>query len=307
VFNITIIGAGAIGLFIGGKLLDNGNQISFVARSNFAEMQSIGFALKVNDEADFKAYKSEAVFQKLTQIASNSQDCVILCTTAADNVSYSDELMQVLKPNGVVVSLQNGLNFEGDIYDKIKPHMLLSGTCWIKVSKNGATHVTHDFGMRIILGRYRPEKIELAAPSVSNFTSIMLAAGFELEVVDRYLAPQLTKLTINLPFFGLMLRYRIKQAKVVKLYKDQLEGLQQEVINVARQLNAPVDELYVAQINTQLSGLAEQDLDAEELKRLAKEIAPNFQAFFNLASDHLVMVSKLNELYTYIKIHILKS
>ena len=298
VHNIAIVGAGAIGLFVGGKLLEQGNQISFVARSNFSQVKSEGFILKMNNGADVNVYKPHHVFNALTQLAPQSQDCVILCTTAADNVGYLDDLMRIIKPNGLVVSLQNGINFETAIYNEIKPCTLLSGTCWIKVSKQAPTHIVHNFGMRIILGIYPLKKMGLENSSILRFNSVMLAAGFNVELVDSYLAPQLTKLAINLPFFGLMLRYGVKQAKVVKRHNAELMTLQGEIINVAReQLSIEVDTVFIAQTNEQLSKLPELDLGLDEKQRLEKEIAPIFQDFVDLISSPKMSVPQLMKLF----------
>ena len=226
------------------------------------------------------------------------QDYVFLCTTVSDNESYLKKLHHILNPNTLVVSLQNGINFEEPIFKAIQPNNLLSGTCWIKISKLNPTQIRHDFGLKILLGEYPAcSTNSIVSSEFDAFKTLMDSAGFELEVVDHYLNPQLTKLAINLPFFGLMLRYQIKQAKVVIEHLEELLKLQVEINSIGIELGINIDNDYVKEINAQLKQLPEANLSLEEKERLFKEVKPNFESFFAFLDSKNIVYPKLLWLY----------
>lgn len=295
--SIGIIGSGAVGLFVGSKLLDVHHQVHFLARNNFAELCHNGFHVDKTGSITC-SYPGIHVYDELSKMP--KQDYVILCTTIADNASYLGQLRRILNHNTLVISVQNGINFEERIYAAVNPNLVLSGTCWIKVSKLNPTHIRHDFGLKILLGEYPTHTVHPFKPEIDEFRSLMVAAGFEFELLDNYLSAQFTKLAINLPFFGLMLRYQIKQGKVALLHHPELLELQSEISVIAKQLDIPIDDAYIGSINEQLKKLPEADLSVEEKIRLAKEMEPNFLSFFCFLGLRNVKSPKLHALYNLI-------
>ena len=294
--DIGIIGSGTIGLFVGGKLLNAGHQVHFLARSNFAALQDGGFKIDEKEHDGATRYHANIkVYDDLLKMP--KQDYIILCTTVADNYTYLEKLKEILKPNTIIVTLQNGIHFETEIFNAVKPNKFLSGTCWIKGSKINPTHVRHDFGLKILLGEYPESGIRPPNSEIDNFYSMMIVAGFEMELLVNYLSAQLTKLAINLPFFGLMLHYGVKQAKIVGQHQAELLDFQKEIIDIGDKLGVEIDESYISEINTQLGKMPEADLNPDERNRFAKEISPNFENFFTFLGSRSLTSPKLQLLY----------
>jgi 2-dehydropantoate 2-reductase len=103
---ITIVGAGAIGGFTGARLLTAGHDVQFVEanREHVEAMRSGG--LRVTGAKSLSVRPPEVA---LPHELGEPVDLVLLAVKARDTVAALEPIVPLLTPEGVVVSLQNGL------------------------------------------------------------------------------------------------------------------------------------------------------------------------------------------------------
>lgn len=104
---ICIVGAGAIGGYLGAKLSNAGEDVTFIARNqNLAAIQSNGFRLVLEDGSEEHAPGVRAV-QRMAD--AGPQDAVLLTVKAHQVADLLPDLQELLGPNTLVVTMINGI------------------------------------------------------------------------------------------------------------------------------------------------------------------------------------------------------
>jgi len=104
---IAIVGAGAIGGYLGAKLSNAGEEVTFIARNqNLAAIQSNGFSLVLEDGSREHAPGVRAV-QRMAD--AGPQDAVLLTVKAHQVGDLLPDLQALLGPNTLVVTMINGI------------------------------------------------------------------------------------------------------------------------------------------------------------------------------------------------------
>ena len=124
---IAIVGAGAIGAFLGAKLALSGEDVHLIARgAHLKEMQANGVRVK-SPEGDFEAHPTATDdYDSIGPV-----DFVFLTVKAHSLTDIAPKLTPLLGPETAVVSAQNGIPwwyfqshggpFDGDAIDSVDP------------------------------------------------------------------------------------------------------------------------------------------------------------------------------------------
>lgn len=104
---IAIVGAGAIGGYLGAKLSMAGEDVTFIARNqNLAAIERNGFRLVLEDGSEEHAPGVRAV-QRMAD--AGPQDAVLLTVKAHQVGDLLPDLQELLRPNTLVVTMINGI------------------------------------------------------------------------------------------------------------------------------------------------------------------------------------------------------
>ncbi len=104
---IAVVGAGAIGGYLGAKLSIAGEDVTFIARNkNLAAIQANGFKLILEDRTEEHAPKAKAA-QRMADVG--PQDVVLITVKAHQVGDLLPELEQLLGPSTIVVTMINGI------------------------------------------------------------------------------------------------------------------------------------------------------------------------------------------------------
>ncbi|HWH73179.1 MAG TPA: 2-dehydropantoate 2-reductase, partial [Methylibium sp.] len=104
---VAVVGAGAIGGYLGAKLAIAGEDVTFIARGpNLAAIQARGFRLILADGTEQHAPSARAVQD---MAAAGPQDAVLLTVKAHQLPGLLPGLRALFGPDTVVVSMVNGI------------------------------------------------------------------------------------------------------------------------------------------------------------------------------------------------------
>lgn len=104
---IAVIGAGAIGGYLGARLALAGNEVTFIARgANLEAIRKNGFKLIEEDGSEHIAKTAQAV---LRMEEAGAQDVVLLALKAHQVSALAADVPKLFGPGTVVVTLQNGI------------------------------------------------------------------------------------------------------------------------------------------------------------------------------------------------------
>ena len=190
--NFIIMGAGAIGCYVGGRLALCGQQVSFIGRPRLVEALAKD-GLTVTDLDGFNAHLGGAAMRlatSLRDLAPDDEPCVVLlCVKGGATLAAAQDIAQFCKPGTTIVSLQNGVDNLVRI-QAAAPHLpALAGMVPYNVVLNQSHHVH----------RASAGSLSIARSAVSEqFAPLFNAAGLPTELINDMRAVQWGKLLLNL-------------------------------------------------------------------------------------------------------------
>lgn len=211
---IAIVGAGAIGGYLGAKLALAGEDVSFIARNkNLAAINANGFKLILEDGSEQHATSVRAV-QAMAE--AGPQDAVLLTVKAHQVKDLLPELRALFGPETMVVTMINGLPwwyfhklagpYEGRQLDSvdpggviaqhIEPERVIGSVVYpaAELLEPGVVKVIE--GNRFTLG----EPDGTRSPRIEALSAAMMKAGFKAPVSKDIRGEIWVKLWGNLSF-----------------------------------------------------------------------------------------------------------
>jgi 2-dehydropantoate 2-reductase len=196
--NVCIVGAGAIGGWLGAGLAGAGCTVSFLAR---------GETLKALQTQGLKLQSSTQPEQTHTVRASNSaaelgvQDLVIIAVKAPALREVAQQIAPLLGKDTVVLTAMNGVPWwflqgfggelakcaissvyaTGDIASAIPAAHIIGGVVHASCSVASPGVIRHAFGNKIIVG----EPSGQLSPRVTALAALLEKAGFEAQIAEQ--------------------------------------------------------------------------------------------------------------------------
>jgi 2-dehydropantoate 2-reductase len=135
---IGVMGAGAIGCYLGGLLAHRGYPVTFVGSIRMhSEVGSSGLVL-----TDMEDRARRVPAQQLSYVtdaqALADVDLVMVATKSAQTAQAGQQLRSVLRPHAVIVSFQNGMHNADLLRDALPEHSVLTGVVGFNVRHFGA-------------------------------------------------------------------------------------------------------------------------------------------------------------------------
>ncbi|WP_067562859.1 2-dehydropantoate 2-reductase [Nocardia acidivorans] len=184
-----VLGAGSIGIYVGGTLAAAGADVTFIGRPRLLdEIATHGIRLTNLEGADERV--DPALFRTATDPAEAADaDLVLITVKSADTEQAARELSGLIKPGTVVISLQNGIGNDAVIRDVLPGCVVLAGMVMFNVvhRESGRFH------------RGTAGGVAVADDAVLNrFASVLHASGLGVKRHPDLLPVQWAKLLLNL-------------------------------------------------------------------------------------------------------------
>ncbi|HEY9803744.1 MAG TPA: putative 2-dehydropantoate 2-reductase [Leptolyngbyaceae cyanobacterium] len=240
----AILGTGALGGFYGAKLQKAGLDVHFLLKSDYEQVSQHGLIVESKD-GDFtlpqvNAYDDVAKMPKC--------DVVVVALKTTQNHLLPQLLPPVVKDDGVVLVLQNGLGVEEEIADIVDKAHIIGGLCFLCSNKVGAGHIRHlDYG-QITLGEYADG---YAATGITDrmqqIADDFQAAGITMELSTDLLLGRWKKLMWNIPYNGLsvVLNARTDELMADIYTRKLVEQLMWEVQAGAKSMGRTIGDRFI--------------------------------------------------------------
>ena len=205
--NIIVLGAGAIGCYVSGRLAAAGERVTLVGRPRTTEPLALN-GLTVSDLQGFKAHVQADLTSSTLSIASNlllawanvvttgdaanDVTVVLLCVKGRATTAAAQEIAACCPAGTVIVSLQNGVDNVARIADAA-PHMTaLAGMVPYNVVMVSNTHVH-----RATMGQIYIETSESTHALIEILMTKFNAAGLKAAASTEMRSVQWGKLLLN--------------------------------------------------------------------------------------------------------------
>lgn len=187
-----IVGAGALGSLIGGKLVLGGDEVTLVVRSYAIEqLEADGLTIVIDDTSETitpNAVTSLAeAFEKF-----GSFDVVALTMKTFAVADAADELAELDRELPPVVTFQNGVGNEETVADRLPETSLVAASITTPVESmdDGVIRSVDKggIGLAVVQGE----------PAVGDIAASLRSAGFETALYDDYRSMVWSKLLLNI-------------------------------------------------------------------------------------------------------------
>lgn len=192
---IAIVGAGALGCYYGARLVKAGEDVHFLVRSNRAALMAQG--LKVKSPTERITARKIQVYASPAEIG--PCDLVVIATKATGNEALKTILPALLKPDTVVLTLQNGLGVEEPIAEIAGPDRVIGAICYIGCMRTAPGVVNCSFPGLMTIGKFGKP----AGERTQAVAAMWRRAGIKCNAQDNLESQRWHKLVWNVPFNGL--------------------------------------------------------------------------------------------------------
>ncbi|MFM7408694.1 MAG: putative 2-dehydropantoate 2-reductase [Cuspidothrix sp.] len=196
----AILGTGALGGFYGAKLQKSGLEVHYLLKSDYQQVRENGLIIQSKD-GDFILPQVNAYndVNKMPQC-----DVVIVSLKTTQNQLLPNLLPPIVKDDGVVLVLQNGMDIEPEIAKIVGNVNIIGGLCFLCSNKVAPGHIHHlDYG-QISLGGYASNYQSIGiTQQMAEIASDFEQAGISIELLEDLLLARWKKLVWNIPYNGL--------------------------------------------------------------------------------------------------------
>jgi len=237
----AVIGTGGIGGYYGGKLARSGQEVHFLFRSDYDYVKEHGLQV---DSCDGSFHLPKINAYDTTENIPDV-DVVIVCLKTTTNHKLSKLLPPLLKPDTIVILIQNGIGVEQDVEQMFPGIQLVAGLAFICTAKTEPGHVNHQCYGSINFGNYSCRDEGKFNQMVADFTKAGVKAG-----MVEYHEARWRKAVWNMPFNGMTVVLNTQTDSLLKnpstrqLIREQM----MEVVGAASALGVTIDETFVDQM-----------------------------------------------------------
>jgi 2-dehydropantoate 2-reductase len=175
-------------------------------------------------------------------------DVVIVALKTTQNHLLPDMLPSVVKDDGVVLVLQNGLGIEREVAQLVGSKRVMGGLCFLCSNKVGPGHIHHLDYKQITLGEYLPDyQPGGLTQRMRQVADDFERAGIPITLAEDLLLARWQKLVWNIPYNGLSV---VLDATTNELMADQytrslVEQLMGEVVAGAAATNRKISDRFI--------------------------------------------------------------
>lgn len=192
---IAVVGAGALGLYYGGRLARAGNDVVFLARSDRDVLRTSGITVKAPDgEFTLSQVKVAAAPEEIGPV-----DLVVITLKATANDQLARLLPPLLHERTVVLNLQNGLGVDEAVAAVVGAERTVGGLCFVCVNRIGAGVAECTMAGHVVAGEFSGP----AQARTRTLAELFVQAGVKMSVSDHLAEVRWRKLVWNVPFNGL--------------------------------------------------------------------------------------------------------
>lgn len=237
---IAVIGTGGVGGYFGGKLAKAGNDVTFVARGEHLKaIQQNGLIVK-SIKGDFKIENTQAT-DDISSIG--FVDLIILGVKAWQVKEIGKNLFPIIKPNTVILPLQNGVLASEELKEHLNVENIIGGLCRI-LSKIDSAGVVNHFGFEpsIIIG----ELDNLKTERIQNIKTLFEAADIKT-IISNNIQADLWKKFISICLSGLLAvtKTNYGQLRELKETRQMMIELHTEIYNLSQKIGIQIESDFI--------------------------------------------------------------
>jgi 2-dehydropantoate 2-reductase len=190
---ILVYGAGAIGGYLGGRLLQQEHEVSMITREVSAEIISNGglFITEGDSQTQVNPLMLTSVVQAFEQ--KQQYDLIIMSMKSYDLVTALDALVAFCPNPPTIMTTQNGIGVERPLIDQFGAERIISGAVTIPISKETTDRIIVEKTDRgLALAPTQPKQ------NIKQWQALFSKAGILTESFSNYHEVKWSKALLNI-------------------------------------------------------------------------------------------------------------
>ncbi|MCY8453558.1 ketopantoate reductase family protein [Bacillus spizizenii] len=182
-----VVGAGGVGGYIGGRLAEKGNDVTFLVRHNRAE-QLKETGLVIHSE------KGDVSFQPALISAGETGhfDVVIIASKAYSLGQVIDDVKSFVDRESVIIPFLNGYRHYEQLFTAFSKEQVLGGLCFIESALDNKGEIHHTSAShRFVFGEWNGERTERITALEEAFSGVkaevIISGHIEKDIWKKYL------------------------------------------------------------------------------------------------------------------------
>uniref|UniRef100_A0A7S0HVU6 2-dehydropantoate 2-reductase n=1 Tax=Hanusia phi TaxID=3032 RepID=A0A7S0HVU6_9CRYP len=191
---VAVIGSGAVGLYYGGRLLEAGHDVTFLARRDLERLKKNGLRIKsVDGDIKFDRVKAVGDVSQIGEV-----DWILLSVKSYALEACKDLVKGCMGPNTRVLAVINGFGIESCLGSDFPHEKIFGGMAFTCINRESDGEVNHLKYGAITFGHYKDDKEELA-----KVVELFEGSKVQITTSECLLFSRWEKLCWNIPFNGI--------------------------------------------------------------------------------------------------------
>ena len=199
----VVVGAGSVGCYFGGMLARAGLPVTLVGRALHVDaIRAQGLRLQTT------RFDEQVAIDATTDMSAvRDADVVLFCVKSTDSESTARQLQPLLKPDAVLLSLQNGVE-NADIVRGVLTNAVIPAVVYVATEMAGPGHLLHHGRGELVIG-----ESAASASIVADFAD----AGVPVQVDPNVMGALWAKLIVNCAYNALSAIVQKPYGELVKV------------------------------------------------------------------------------------------
>ena len=298
---ILIVGAGGIGGYFGGRLLEKGEDVTFLVREKRKQELVVNGLMVESVHGDMKLQPNVL----LSGESADPFDVILLSTKSYHLQGAIEDIQPYVLENTMILPLLNGIAHIDTLIKEFGTEKVLGGLCFIETTLDEHGNVVqtspvHDLVYGERSGETTDRILELQSAFNGTKTNFRLSETIEQEMWHKYLF--ITTLSGVTSLF----RSPVGPIQDQKYAISTIKSLLQEVTSVMRSVDAPLaDKIEDVQLNKilQLGANMKSSLQRDMEKGLQTEVEHFFGYLLQIANKENLSTPVMDAIYANLKIY----
>lgn len=242
-FRFALVGAGAVGCYYGGRLVQHGHDVAFLLRSDYDVVRREGLHVESRDGDFDLAPQSLRLYREPADMPPADVVLVTLKTTA--NARFKELIAPLLHENTCILTLQNGLGNEQQLADLFGEQRILGGLAFTCINRLSPGHIRHtDYGL-IKIGEFG----RTPTPRLHQIAEAFRRSKVPCDILDDLAVGRWEKLVWNVPFNGLGAALDLSADRLVgsEAGLALVRSIMEEVVAAAHAAGVPIAHAFIEQ------------------------------------------------------------
>ena len=172
--NILVVGAGALGGYFGGRLVEAGRNVTFLVRPRRLEQLQASGGLHIKSDYGNLSIPSPTLIQ--TEQINRHYDLIIVSCKAFDLDGCMDSFAAAVGTETMILPVLNGVRHIERLTDRFGQERVLGGLCRISATLNEQGHILHlNKAHDLVFGELSSEE----TPRIQALTEVLTQAKFD--------------------------------------------------------------------------------------------------------------------------------